>query len=141
MSNPTSSDELFIARKIYAIRCNLDNIIYYIGSTKNSLQRRWKQHLHSHSIHNNSKRYIYDKFTEVGIDNFSIELVKEYQKIDRNGILAMETLWIYKMKLDKINCNIQNCQPPFGVSRKIQNFLYNKSHVEDKSIKHKEYRK
>ncbi len=45
MSNQSSSDELFITRKIYAIRCNLDNIIYYIGSTKNSLQRRMNRHL------------------------------------------------------------------------------------------------
>jgi hypothetical protein len=114
MSERYNSDELFITRRIYAIKCNLDNIIYYIGSTKNSLQRRWRQHAHSHSLHNNnnSKRYIYDKFTELGIDNFSIELVKEYKQIDKKGILAMETLWIYKMSKDKNNCNIQNCQPP-----------------------------
>jgi predicted GIY-YIG superfamily endonuclease len=39
-----ATDEDFITRRIYAIKCDLDNMVYYVGSTKNSLNRRFGRH-------------------------------------------------------------------------------------------------
>lgn len=138
----SASDEEFITRRIYAIKCNLDNIVYYVGSTKNSLNKRFNSHKRnfSHWENNSGKSVsIFNKFKEIGINNFSIDLLKEYSCIDKKGILAIEVLWIYKMKRTS-NCKIVNESSPFGISHKQHNKIYNFSHKEDKSVKHKQYR-
>lgn len=162
----SASDEEFITRRIYAIKCNLNNTIYYVGSTKNSLNRRFNRHKTAFKLYmNGNKRTsisIFDKFKEKGVDNFSIDLLKEYKSIDKKGILAMETLWICKLSKDKNKYCIINKQMSFRSGKyhlieynkeiqkkyreenkeiiKKSNKNYNESHKEDKSVKHKQYR-
>lgn len=135
----STSDEEFITRRIYAIKCDLDNIIYYVGSTKNSLKRRFSKHkrVFKHYKTNNGSNFsIFSKFKELGVDNFSIYLLREYSCIDKKGIFAMETLWICKMKKTS-NSNILNKEMPFIISRKAYDKYYYSKNKEDISNKNK----
>jgi hypothetical protein len=134
----SNTDEEFITRRIYAIKCDLDNIIYYVGSTKKSLKGRFDKHKRNFKgwpgVGCNVSVFI--KFNELGIGNFSIGLLKEYHNIDKKGIFAMETLWICKMK-KTINCNILNEITPFIISRKAYDKYYYSKNKENISNKNK----
>jgi len=82
--------------KVYKI-IHSQSDICYIGSTQNSLRDRWKQHKndYSKSTHNLS---IYEYFDKYGIEQFKIILIKEYSVSDKKELLALEQLWINKLK-------------------------------------------
>lgn len=119
------TDDMFITRRIYYIKCNLDNIIYYVSSTKNKLGKRLTKHRVSYKRWQNYKNEynlsIYKKFNEFGVTNFSIGLIKEYKLIDRNGIFAMETLWKNKLK-NNFNYCIQDNIQPFNLNKIIHKY-------------------
>lgn len=73
--------------KIYGLYSKIDGSLFYIGSTCNSLQKRWSNHRkHAKSlVHNSSKLYQY--VNDLGVDNFYIELIK-YAKCDNKDDLA-----------------------------------------------------
>ena len=61
--------------KIYTIRCKTDNNLIYVGSTVNTLIRRWYNHKQD-TDRRNSK--INRTMKEMGIENFYIELYELY---------------------------------------------------------------
>ena len=65
--------------------------IIYIGSTTIPLMTRFKNHkYHTTSL----KPY----FLKYGYDNFEIELIKEYDVVDKHQLLAYEQLYINNRK-------------------------------------------
>lgn len=87
------------------------NDIIYIGSTVFTLEKRFKEHLRDYKIYILSeglkKRIsIFPYFKKYGIDNFKIELIKEYNICDRNELYAYEQLYINKIKCINKECAI-----------------------------------
>lgn len=66
--------------------------ICYIGSTRNTLVKRWQHHKRP-----NNDCCIAKYFKIYGIDQFKIMLIKEYEVCDRKHLLAYEQLWISKL--------------------------------------------
>ncbi len=61
--------------KIYPIRCKTDEDLVYIGSTINTLTRRWYNHKQDS---NRKQSEINTIMRDVGIDNFYTELYELY---------------------------------------------------------------
>jgi len=127
---------------IYKIICNLDNSICYIGSTFNTLYKRFNNHK-KHYKTKYGEISIHKYFDKYGIDNFKIELIKSYNVIrthetDFKHLHAYETLYIN---------NIQNCvnkKLPFNPLTNILKNEYHKEYYQDNKKeqieKAKEYR-
>ena len=66
--------------KIYTIRCKLDDSLIYVGSTTQPLSKRMVEHRSKHNKDNsdNYSKPLYVKMREIGIDQFYIELYKDY---------------------------------------------------------------
>jgi hypothetical protein len=87
---------------IYRVICKSDPSIIYIGSTTESLNSRWSKH----KIHLQKwisgivkmKCSIYPMMKEKGVNDFKIELIKNYEISDNNHLTAYEQLWINKTK-------------------------------------------
>ncbi|KAG6964492.1 hypothetical protein JG687_00005954 [Phytophthora cactorum] len=75
---------------IYKIT-NTDESIVYVGSTTQSIHRRWQMHLKD-----------YRHFNQYGIDNFNIHLVSEHEIENRRELHEFEQLVI-----DTTNCVIR----------------------------------
>ena len=90
--------------RVYKIYFN-KNI--YIGSTFKTLNERFNRHKYDYKCWLNKKRNdkceIYPYFLQFGIENFKIELIKEYEVCDKYHLQAYEQLWINK--LDCVNKN------------------------------------
>ena len=76
--------------------------IIYIGSTFQTLEERFgknntslKPYLVKHGYNRTS---LYEYFTKYGFDNFTIELIKEYDVVDKHHLLAYEQLYINNHK-------------------------------------------
>ncbi|GMF30381.1 unnamed protein product [Phytophthora lilii] len=110
--------------RIYQI-LNNDASIIYVGSTTNSLTKCWKDHLYGAKGQLNGKYRnlaIYQHFHELGVDQFKIELIKEYDVVDIKHLRAIEQLWI-----NKVRCiNKQPCFMP--ISKKARDKLYGDAH-------------
>jgi len=74
----------------------------YIGSTFDSLENRFRRH----KTHYCSSSILFDKY---GYENCHIELVKEYDVIDREHLEAYETLWICKYRNKCVNKSVPFC--------------------------------
>lgn len=101
------------------------NDIVYIGSTIKTLRRRLSYHKSDYKRYLNKKRdniAIFEYFTQHGVDNFKIELIKEYEVCDKKHLSVYEQLWMNKLK--NVNTN-----KAFRIRK-----LYDKKH-------HKEYNK
>ena len=88
--------------RIYKIMCKEDKDFIYIGSTILSLNKRWNKHKSDYKRwkegkkkNNISTHEYYDKYN---IENFSIELIKEYKVCDEKHLKVYEQLWINKSK-------------------------------------------
>jgi hypothetical protein len=99
--------------KIYKIYYIKDPTIYYIGSTFKKIENRYKNHKESYNEWINKKTKfkcsIYPYFKKYNIENFKIELLKEYKVLDKKQLLVYETLWINKL-------NPVNIKQPFAIS-------------------------
>ena len=66
----------------------------YIGSTCESLSRRFSKHKHHYKTHDkdNNKRYCrcFDLFDEYGVDNCKIELIEFFKSDTKDELLARE---------------------------------------------------
>ncbi len=107
---------------------SLDQLKYiqyqYIGSTKLSLKERYKHHK---SQFNQCKtRELIELFGEL---NLEIILVKEYQIVDEKHLFMYETLYMNKLRYQKIN--ILNGQMSFRVDR----FAEKDYRIKNKNIK------
>lgn len=63
----------------------------YIGKTVNSIDSRWKEHLHDYKRRNYEQRPLYSAMNKYGIENFTIELVEEANVKD---LSTREIYWI-----------------------------------------------
>lgn len=90
--------------RIYKI-IHTQSDLMYIGSTTKSLKCRWQGHKNGYNTWDKSKKCvsIYDHFKSHGIDNFQIELIKEYEVVDRAHLRAYEQIWMNKFKSRAVN--------------------------------------
>ena len=127
--------------RIYKIINRFDNDVY-IGSTFNTIKHRWQNHKRDYNSWLNGKHNkcsIYEKFKLLGIDNFKIMLIKEYQvyrehKKDHKHLLVYEQLWINKIKCVNSQCAFN------PIPKKERDKLYNKNNKEKIKEKDKQYR-
>ena len=92
---------------VYKIVCSLDENIIYIGSTFNQPRHRWQQHKNNYKKYldrkKNSYVSIFPYFEKIGIENFKIMKIKDYEcyrgnKADSKHLHAYEQLWINKTR-------------------------------------------
>lgn len=104
----------------------------YIGSTMDNLKRRFRHH--KLICKNNCKTKV---FVELfGPQNMEIVLIKDYIVADEKHLCMYETLWMCKMKKNKIN--LLNLQDSFYLKKYIgkHRYIMNK---EAKEVKNKDY--
>lgn len=91
---------------VYEIYSDSHPDIRYVGSTTTTLEKRWQYH--KGVFKNTTKRrpIICKYFEEFGIDNFQIRVIKEYDIVDSNHLLAYEQLWINKLKSINLKKNL-----------------------------------
>lgn len=101
--------------------------IHYVGSTMNTLEMRWQAHK------DGFKKYLLDRskiisifpyFESLGIDNFQIRLIKEYDIIDKKHLIAYEQLWINKLKPINIQKHLYKTR---HITRTLDRIDYNKN--------------
>ena len=73
---------------IYKITNDINNKIY-IGKTRLSIEKRWKEHLNDYNKRRNEKRPLYDAMNKYGIEHFHIEKIEE-----TNNPEEREKYWI-----------------------------------------------
>jgi hypothetical protein len=81
--------------KIYKLVNLLTNEILYIGSTCNTLNRRWNNHK---SKACNYQYPIYIKMREIGVDNVIIELIELYPCNNKIELEQQETIRLKEYK-------------------------------------------
>jgi hypothetical protein len=89
---------------IYQIFIESHPNIHYIGSTTRSLRCRWKEH--KSRFKQDTDVSIYPYFEQLGIENFQIRVLKEYDVIDKQHLKAYEQLWISKLHPVNIQKNL-----------------------------------
>ena len=78
----------------------------YIGSTLDILKNRFSGHVRQYNRWKNGKTNnvsSFDLFEKYQVENCHIELVKEYDVIDKNHLEVYETLWINKYRNKCVN--------------------------------------
>ena len=90
---------------VYRITKIDDPTITYIGSTIQTIQRRWNRHKCSTSCS------IGKLLNKNGCDNFKIVLIQKYLVCDKIHLRAYEQLWINKYKLKKCCINERDALP------------------------------
>ena len=97
---------------IYKITKINDISICYIGSTFKTIAERWS----NHKKNNNGNRcVIYNYIKTYGTNAFKIQMIKEYDVIDKKHLQAYEQLWVNKFKLKNSCINKNNT---FGILKK-----------------------
>ena len=94
---------------IYRI-IHLHSNITYIGSTFSEPRKRWQNHKKDFNAYlkdKHSEVAIYPYIKDFGIENFKLILIKSYNVVDRKHLLAMEQLWINKLKPINKQCAFQ----------------------------------
>jgi len=104
----------------------------YVGSTTQSLEARWNIHLRAYK----QRRLvsIYPYFEEHGIENFKIELIREYDVVDEKHLRVYETLWMNRLIC--VNKKIPFMPMPLDIYQR----LYYERNKEDIIAYGKEYR-
>ena len=113
--------------KIYKITCNETEKIY-IGSTTNTLNRRFQQHKSSYTSWKNEKYHytsIFKMFDEYGKQNCNIELIENYPCSNNRELELREAYYIRN----------NNCYNKYIPGRT------NKEYIEDNKEKIKEVKK
>ena len=110
--------------RIYVIRNNINDDIY-VGSTTQPLRKRTAKHRSEISF---NKLPLYEKFREFGVENFYIELLKEYPCENSEQLQAEEGKWIREM--GTLNKKISG--------RSVRE--WREDHKEEQSEKKKQYR-
>jgi len=100
---------------VYIIIYNLNNKIFYIGSTFQPINYRLKNHQNLRS-----KTSISEYMKKYGSSNFMIKLLKKYNVCDKYHLRAYEQLWLNKFK------NSCNQQHSFNPLQKYIKNIYNK---------------
>jgi hypothetical protein len=113
---------------VYKIFYNNDPNIMYIGSTLQSLNKRWVYHQQDYNKYlvNEKKNAstIYPYFKQYDIKNFTIELIKEYKVCDKKHLFMYEQLNINKYNpVNRIN--------PFNILAKEDKKIYAAKHYQE----------
>ena len=111
--------------RIYKIISSESNSCY-IGSTFQNIEDRFKNHKEKYSTYQKGFRVNFFTsfvlFEEYGTENCKIEIIKEYQVIDKKHLEVYESLWINKLKQNSVNL-----KTPFSlnsISKKMYQKLY-----------------
>lgn len=127
---------------VYKIICTQDSDIVYIGSTFNSLRNRWQEHKYDYKKYLDGKKgacvSIYPYFEKIGIENFKIIRIKEYEcyranRSDRKHLNVYEQLWINKTK------NCVNQVNPFRIDKLAEKY-YRENNKDKINERRKQYR-
>lgn len=121
---------------VYQIFYNNDPNIKYIGSTMQSLNKRWTYHKQDYNKYliDNKKNAstIYTYFKQYDIKNFTIEEIKKYNVVDKIQLIMYEQLNINKFKpVNKIN--------PFNILASVDKKNYAAKYREENKEKLKIY--
>ncbi len=100
---------------------------YYIGSTKNSLEKRLRQHRTKAGYYHKEESLFYETCKDIGRDNMMIEMLREIYVMNREQQLIWENYHYIINKLDK---NILNkTQPYLGIGwGKMSGYEYHKEY-------------
>ena len=79
--------------KIYKITNCVDNEVY-VGSTTQSLSRRFSKHKEDSKYRNNK---VHSHFDKIGIDNFCISLIEDYPCTTKSELLLREGHYIREL--------------------------------------------
>ena len=90
--------------KIYKIFNTIDDDIY-VGSTVETLQKRFTRHRCCSTKQRTQHFRIYQKMNDIGFDNFCIQLLEEYPCRDKTELNAREGHWI--RQIGTLNTKIQ----------------------------------
>ena len=82
--------------KIYCIRNTITDDIY-VGSTTQLLCKRMAKHRETRTDPKKAHHKIYNKFNELGVENFYIELIEEYPCENNDQLRAREGHFIREM--------------------------------------------
>lgn len=86
----------FSKGKIYKITNDFNDDVY-IGSTCDTLVKRYSLHKASKNVENKMKRPLYDLMREIGTDRFRIELIEDCPCEDKYQLRQREGYWIRQM--------------------------------------------
>jgi hypothetical protein len=121
---------------VYQIYSDSYPDIIYVGSTINTLEKRWQNHKSDFKNKKRNGPVICQYFEKFGIDLFQIRVIKEYDVVDNNHLLVYEQLWIHKLKTINI---VKNLFLRTKMIIQMQNKLYYEENKESISEKHKLY--
>jgi len=76
----------------------------YIGSSKHTKEKRFKQHMEK--SYKYPKRPLYKSFIEVGRDNVNMDILEEFSCDNEYDLVARESHWIKKYKPNLNKCKI-----------------------------------
>ena len=86
----------FSKGKIYKITNDYNNGVY-IGSTCDTLARRFTGHKSKYQLEKNKNRNLYQLMNEIGFNRFRIELIEEYPCDDKYQLRQREGYFIREM--------------------------------------------
>ena len=121
--------------RVYIIKNKVDDCIY-IGSTIKTLNERFSKHKKDQKI---KDYFIYLYMEDIGIDNFYIELLEEFENITKDDLRKKEQEYIEKYKNinEDIVLNTNNAYTNIQEYKK----QYDKQYYEANKDKKKEYDK
>jgi hypothetical protein len=79
--------------KIYVIRNHINDKVY-VGSTTQSLSKRWGEHKKIIRTHNEKQKKLIEAYKSVGVENFYIELVEDHPCENKEQLTAREGYYI-----------------------------------------------
>ena len=124
--------------KIYMIKSPQTNMCY-IGSTKQTLEKRLKQHCNAYNVHNADKPYC-TAYEIIKFENPYITLLEEMQNVTKQELCRKEGEYISNT-LNCVNKIIAGrTKPEYYELNKDKIKLYKKAYRETHKDKIKEYR-
>ena len=148
-----STDNKYNRGKIYTIRCKEDNNLIYVVSTVQPLYKRWYDHKYrcNNESHKDYNKLLYVKMRELDINNFYIELYKNFKCGNKEELTMKEGEIIRQIgTLNKVVAGRKRKEYIVENKEKIKEYrkqYYNnnkektKIYVEDNKEKIKEYNK
>ncbi len=119
----------FSKAKIYKITNDFNNDIY-IGSTCDTLIKRFSHHKNNSKIECNKNLLLYRLTNEIGFDRFRIDLIEDYPCEDKQALRLREGYWIRQIgTLNKLIAG--RTKQEYCEDNKNKKAIYDKEHYED----------
>ena len=122
-----------ITGRVYQIVCSEMEEVY-VGSTIQTLKERWRCHIKDYKKGDNFSIYPY--FKKYGLCKFEIKLIKEYRVVDREHLVAYETLWY-----NRLNCTPEQTTPFIPLPKDIYRHISHKEYYQENKERIAEYRR